>query len=404
MAILTTRIKNTKQLRCNNISKFHYCYTILLLTFITNKSIFVVGNPSQCFRNILLHSNPYHTCDISRCKTRIKHVPNSAISPKDENNIESDDLIIQCSTKTKPKPNKEELYNNNGFYYGIGGTILKNKDEDLEVNKIPRPLEQENVEFDSKDPMIITKFLETLIEFRENMDDIRDSLQSLRQDLNEISTYLKDLPSLGKSKTMDDEDGIGDAFLQTKKQKYESMARDIEEWANNLILEGDDGWKDIVCNKFFREKLNKREDTKCYLKWLSDSRKNEDETLYPCMKIIATLNAPYEHVCNYLSNPLHISEYNDLVIQHEDVEDISSNSKICWSSCPQILFLKPRDFVTFCCLKWKNGGDTQLVLSEAVDHESMPGYDGEDGEGSDRFCRAFALRGANCEFFTLCDI
>jgi len=205
------------------------------------------------------------------------------------------------------------------------------------------------------------------------------------------------------------------------------LSNDIEEWANNLILEDTTDWKDVKCNPIFRKNLNKKGNTKCYLKWLPDPRKREQqkeeedtkkEKLYPCMKVISTVDAPYEHVCSYLSNPSHVSEYNDTVEHHKEVEDISPNSKICWSSCQQLLFLKPMDFVTFCSLKWKNGGDTQLVLSEAVDHDSVPGNHGDHNVDKDnvdkdnaskdsicdesgkkrkdkRFTRAFALRGAN---------
>ena len=75
---------------------------------------------------------------------------------------------------------------------------------------------------------------------------------------------------------------------------------------------------------------------------------SEDDEEYPCVKVYTTINAPMEDVCEYLSNEQHMAEYNDLVVAHRDLEDITPHSKICWSQCPQILFIRPRDFVTYC--------------------------------------------------------
>ena len=89
-----------------------------------------------------------------------------------------------------------------------------------------------------------------------------------------------------------------------------------------------------------------------------------------------------------------MKEYNDLVVKHKDLEDISPHSKICWGQCPQILFIKPRDFVTFCHHRWKKDG-TQIVVNQAVEHNDAPAML-EEGKGN--ACRAYALRGANCKF------
>lgn len=90
---------------------------------------------------------------------------------------------------------------------------------------------------------------------------------------------------------------------------------------------------------------------------MKDSRGDKadvnDSTEYPCIKCYSTIDAPLEDVCTYLSQESASSEYNDLVVKYKDVEDISPNAKICWSQSPQILFLKPRDFVTFCHHRWK---------------------------------------------------
>ena len=74
-----------------------------------------------------------------------------------------------------------------------------------------------------------------------------------------------------------------------------------------------------------------------------------------------------------------MAEYNDLVIAYRDLEDVSPQGKICWSQCPQILFIKPRDFVTYCHHRWRKDG-TQIVVNQACEHQDAPGND-EEGEG-----------------------
>jgi hypothetical protein len=80
-----------------------------------------------------------------------------------------------------------------------------------------------------------------------------------------------------------------------------------------------------------------------------------------------------------------MNEYNDLVIEHKELEEISANAKICWCQTPAILFIQPRDFLTFCHHRWLRDG-TQVLVNQACDsHESFVGKNP----------RAFALRGAN---------
>jgi hypothetical protein len=63
------------------------------------------------------------------------------------------------------------------------------------------------------------------------------------------------------------------------------------------------------------------------------------------------------------------------------LEEITPHSKICWAQSPQILFIKPRDFVTFCSHRWRRDG-TQVVVNQACDFH--------DGVAAN----AYALRGA----------
>ena len=101
-----------------------------------------------------------------------------------------------------------------------------------------------------------------------------------------------------------------------------------------------------------------------------------------------------EDVCTYLSDEKAAPDYNDVVVKYKDIEEVSPSAKICWSQSPQILFLKPRDFVTLCYHRWTRDG-TEIIVNQAWDHPDYPANN-EDKEG--KACRAHALRGANCKF------
>jgi len=124
----------------------------------------------------------------------------------------------------------------------------------------------------------------------------------------------------------------------------------------------------------------------CYIciliQWMPDSRDENDiesteppssqQPLYPCLKCYSTFDAPLDRVCSFLANPDTMTLYNELIDDHRDVEIISPSSKITWCKVPKILFVKPRDFVTYCSHRWKSDG-TQVIVNQACEHEDMPG-------------------------------
>jgi len=190
-----------------------------------------------------------------------------------------------------------------------------------------------------------------------------------------------------------------------QQEYYERIAQDVELWSREMLDNNDDGWKEVECA--FKRKFNPNDETKQWVKWMKDSRRdgntnnnNEQNKLHPCMKLRTTINAPYHLVCRYLSQEDRYREYNSLLVDQKDLEVITPHSKICWSQTKKIMFIQPRDFVTFCHHKWltrKGGRDddeyddtTQLVVSQACDHETMMMSADEDNER----LRAFALRGA----------
>ena len=132
-----------------------------------------------------------------------------------------------------------------------------------------------------------------------------------------------------------------------------------------------------------------------------DRANKDDDVEYPCIKCMSRIDAPLEDVCTYLSQESASPDYNDVVEKHKDIEEISPNAKLCWSQSPQILFLKPRDFVTFCHHRWKGDG-SEVMVNQAMDHPDFPANN-QEKEG--KACRAYALRGANSKLALLsCNI
>lgn len=122
-----------------------------------------------------------------------------------------------------------------------------------------------------------------------------------------------------------------------------------------------------------------------------------DNQKHPCMKLIATIDAPFPVVCRYLSEKDRFREYNSLLVDQEDVEILTPHSKICWSQSKKLLFIQPRDFVTYCRHRWLNDG-TQLITNQACDHPNTSlSISGTNTQNSIRGLsgyRAFSLRGA----------
>mmetsp|Transcript_43352 Transcript_43352/g.91057 ORF Transcript_43352/g.91057 Transcript_43352/m.91057 type:complete len:776 (+) Transcript_43352:1353-3680(+) len=221
-----------------------------------------------------------------------------------------------------------------------------------------------------------------------------------------------------------------DSSRSNKRKKFERIGKEVEKWAIDVLFEDEEDdereedeammattsvsskkkkkkkkadeeeeWKEITCNGLVKKKFNKDGRTRVYLKWMPDSREEQDmepstpasTSTYPCLKCYATIDAPLHRVCSFLADEDTVHLYNELVVDHADVEELSPNSKITWTKCPKILFVKPRDFVTYCS-HWWYGDGTQVVVNQACEHEDRPGV---MIEGQGDVCRGFAIRGAN---------
>ena len=135
--------------------------------------------------------------------------------------------------------------------------------------------------------------------------------------------------------------------------QYESIGSDVEKWAekilndkedSNKVIDKDD-WTEVFCAKALRAKFNSGNDgtmplTRQWVKWMKDSRGQyadpDDNQKHPCMKLVATINAPFEIVCRYLSDKERFREYNSLLVDQEDIETLTPHSKICWSQSKKL--------------------------------------------------------------------
>jgi len=307
-----------------------------------------------------------------------------------------------------------------GFYYGLCEDVLSGtasnfdegtKQQDDTEEKEETLKENNKNSLKRRTSVSPSIWMEEMRETTAKLSKTLDVLQEVQEELSRLREKLDRFDGFKLPGKVIQNNQQNIQKPNTERQLYfEQMAQTVERWASNLLFnEGgeEDGWKEVSCNKLFRGRYNPRGDTKVYLKWLPDSRptvetssqstrKKEED--HACMKCYATLNAPLEHVCEYLADGEEVVNYNSLLVKFYDLEDVSDHSKVVWGQSPQILFIKPRDFVTFCSYRWKkglngNGDDTQVVVNQAVDHKNAPPV--VEKEGGGKVCRAFAYQGAN---------
>ena len=353
-------------------------------------------------------------------------------------------IIVKNTAATKTKKGKRRRKNNTGFYYGIRedvlldrGDTIKKKKGGGESSKKKKPQQQQpkiQTKKKQKKTILDKESLSKANSKKKINEDtpslLSETLLELREMREEIIALRSELQGLkGKEQLMLKEETCGDTAVKgdeeipqaqkipkkdkrSRHSKLERISKDVEDWAMQLLfnnedledefIEANDGWKEISCNKFVSKKFNNGGRTKVYLKWMPDCRDEQDieseiapdpNQDYPCIRCYSTIDAPLDKVCDFLANPDTIPLYNDLVADHSDVEEITPSSKITWCKIPKVLFVKPRDFVTYCSHRWRKDG-TQVIVNQACEHNDMPGVATEGKSGA---CRGFALRGANCE-------
>eukprot|EP00985_Skeletonema_marinoi_P014247 scaffold7199_cov133-Skeletonema_marinoi.AAC.4 len=375
---------------------------------------------------------------------------------------DQDIAVIVGASATKSKRKKKKRLNNTGFYYGIREDVLilpekfrqgKEKSATTSERRALLPPSQQKekgkpslreeqrgkVQKGQRRPTTpklksnkkkkksasrggvsseMSNILgETMLELRE----MREEIISLREELHAVKKRLLEeedeergqrglgrLPSDGELDMEGFVEGEAEQSpgKRSRKRDFDRISKEVEKWASNILFEEErtgNGWKEISCNNMMRKKFNRDGRTQVYLKWMSDSRDEQDRESgisdknsldYPCIKCYATIDAPMETVCSFLSNEETIPIYNELVVDHDDIEEITPHSKITWTKMPKVLFVKSRDFVTFCSHRWWRDG-TQVIVNQACEHDDRPGV---MVEGQGDATRGFALRGANCEY------
>jgi hypothetical protein len=313
-------------------------------------------------------------------EARVRQVSTAAIKAKQDDKTE----------RKKKKRRKlfkmlSGLSSSTGFFYGLDSKTVE-KATKQPVGKI-KPLAM-------KEALGLT--LEELRTMRQEMEALRKEMEVLKRQL--------------AGQEEDDEEGVmpgeggenlllapSKMALSKRQREYDKIARDVEKWAENLLYQdksdnGAHGWTEVQCNKMLKSALNKDGQTTAYVKWMVDSRgahaNQNDDREYPCLIMESTIDAPLDVVCLYLAQKDRLPEYNDLITNQKDVEEIAPHCKICWSQTPSLLFIKPRDFITYCHHKWLKDG-TQVVVNQALDDHPK-----KEALVQGR-AMAYALRGAN---------
>jgi len=249
-----------------------------------------------------------------------------------------------------------------------------------------------------------------------------------------IESYVTNKRASTKKRGNSNEDSVA-AARRRYLERYENIGIDVEKWAerimhdhyhssndvNNLVanVENTDDWTEIFCAKTLRSKFNNENSsnnddnnnlplTRQWVKWMKDSREINadlnDQQKHPCMKLIGTIDAPFPIVCRYLSAKDRFRKYNSLLVDQKDIEVLTPHSKICWSQSKKLLFIQPRDFVTYCRHRWLKDG-TQLITNQACDHPLTKQHQSDSNtnttttttlssDSTQSEYRAFSLRGA----------
>ena len=234
-----------------------------------------------------------------------------------------------------------------------------------------------------------TRKLSTVERTLEEVRSMRVEMEALRKELQSLRRQIAGESQPDESSTKSPDYSRRKGALVKRQRHFERVGLEVERWAEQIKNEGEDhGWTEVHCSKLFRTSLNPDGRTQAFIKWMKDSRGEDadidDDREYPCIKVCSTIEAPIDVVSRYLSQEDRSKEYNDLIVQHNDLEELSPSSKIVWGASPKILFLQPRQFVTYCSHRWLRDG-SQVIINQACDHEQKQGNTAE----------AYALRGAN---------
>ena len=283
------------------------------------------------------------------------------------------EVSLAQQIKIDGKAVQQALYSHVGFYYGLTPNRVTRTAETNLASQAPKRLA-----------------------LRDSMSEALDELRTMRREMEALRKELRAIKRQMGGDMEEEEEGPPSPEMlfarREKQQRYDKLGAEVEKWAEEMLFNQDgeaDGWTEVHCNRVLRPAFNGGGATRAYLKWMRDSRgtdaHTDDKREYPCIKLYSTLEAPLEQVCAYLSQEQHSTEYNELVERHRDLEEVTPHSKICWGQTPQILFVKPRELITFCHHRWLRDG-TQVVVNQACDEYTS--------EEENLKASAFALRGA----------
>ena len=198
------------------------------------------------------------------------------------------------SQHTESTTTKKRRKNNTGFYYGIREDIFfkpfhekEEENDNIESSSSLLSLEKSTRQGRKMNPWnnilaknrskglrnVMGETLDEMREMREEITALRQEMALMKKQLSESSGRI--IHEDGMMMMEDDElahhpQGLTGFVARRKRQKeFDQIGMEVEQWATELVQQNgneEHGWKEVQCNRMFKNKFNKRGNIKCFLK------------------------------------------------------------------------------------------------------------------------------------------
>mmetsp|Transcript_13522 Transcript_13522/g.27626 ORF Transcript_13522/g.27626 Transcript_13522/m.27626 type:complete len:297 (+) Transcript_13522:1251-2141(+) len=151
-----------------------------------------------------------------------------------------------------------------------------------------------------------------------------------------------------------------------------------------------DGWTPVVTTKGSHPIQVWRKTLPPGTHGASDAANDVAAEKFACIKATAVVQASPQDVYNLFLDNARVNEYNEHCHKLEDVEQLSSDTKIAWSATKPFGIFKARDFLTMVHYCERKDG-TLMAVNRPATHHSRPAT----GKGSGQYQRAELLLAGN---------
>ena len=198
-------------------------------------------------------------------------------------NILTRTASIRSSSPQQHVSTNKRRKNNTGFYYGIReDTFFKPfyKDEQDDDHNVSSKQKQQGKRNPWNNLLARNNhgFKNAMGETLNEMREMREEISALRHEMALMKKQLSESSASGRIIHEDEEDMMGDhhphgltGFVARRKRQkeFDQIGMDVEQWATELVQQNGNeeyGWKEVQCNRMFKNKFNKRGNIRCFLK------------------------------------------------------------------------------------------------------------------------------------------